>query len=174
MTTSAHSTGRRRRGLHKVRHTPLLLVAATTLTVVLGAGAAFAYFTTTGSGNGSAGTATLQNVTVAALVGGDAPASKLLPGRSADVILRVSNPNDFPVTLVSVTGGPGAITASGGAGACTVTGVSFVNQPSVSFTIAASGTTLVDLANAAEMDSTSQTGCQGATFAIPVTTTVHK
>src|SRR2546423_14400177 len=94
-----------------------LLVAALTLLVALGIGAAYAYFTATGSGAGSASAGTLQPVTVAAFVGGDAPSSKLLPGGTADVILRVNNPNPVAVKLVSISGN-GTITASGGVGAC--------------------------------------------------------
>jgi hypothetical protein len=151
----------------------LLIGAVAALTVVLGGGAAFAYFTSSGNGSGSGSTGTMQPVTVTALVGGDAPSTKLLPGQSADVILRVNNPNAYAVTLVSVTGGPGAITASGGIGICTTTGVTFNNQIGLGKTINPSGTTFVDLANAASMNATSQTGCQGATFSMPVSITVH-
>src|SRR5437868_6828005 len=95
-----------------------LLVAALALLVALGIGAAYAYFTATGSGAGSASAGTLQPVTVAAFVGGDTPSSNLLPGGTADVILRVNNTNAFSVKLVSVSGN-GTITASGSTGTCT-------------------------------------------------------
>lgn len=149
-----------------------LLTAAIALFVALAAGAAYAYFTSHGSGTGHGTTGTIQPVTVAAFVGGDTPSSTLLPGGTADVIVRVSNPNAFSVKLVSVSGN-GTITASGGIGTCTTTGVTFTNQSGLSATIAASGTTLVHLAGAANMSSASQTGCQGATFSIPVSITVH-
>jgi len=113
-------------------------------------------------------------VTVSAIVGGDTVGSMLVPGGTADVILRVNNPNTAAVTLVSVTGGPGSITADGGHPGCTTTGVTFTNQPSLSVAIAGSGTTLVHLAGAASMGAASSDGCQGATFFIPVSITVHQ
>jgi hypothetical protein len=112
-------------------------------------------------------------VTVAAFVGGDSPSSNLFPGGSADVILRVSNPNAYIVTLVSVSGN-GTITPDGSHAGCTTTGVSFINQTGLNATIAASGTTLVDLPSAAAMGITSSNTCQGATFSIPVSITVQK
>jgi hypothetical protein len=159
------------------RRWPLVPVAgaAAALAAGLGGGGAYAYFTSTGSGTGHATTGSLVGVTVAALTGGDSPTTKLLPGGSADVILRVNNTNAFPVTLVSVTGGPATITVSGGSG-CTLanSGVSFVNQSGLSVSIGASGTTLVDLPGAATMTTSSFTGCQNATFNIPVSITVQK
>src|SRR5207302_4720046 len=103
------------------------LTVAVALTGAL-AGGVYAYWKTSGSGSGSASTGTLQPVTVAAFVGGDAPSSVLVPGgSSADVILRVNNTNPFPVTLVSVTGN-GTITADSGFSGCTTTGVTFTSQ----------------------------------------------
>jgi len=164
------------RHLHRsIRSRAAVAAGAGVAMFVLGAGAAFAYFSSTGSGHGSARTGTLQTVTVSALVGGDTPSSTLLPGGpAADVVLRVNNPNAFAVTLVSVTGGPGAITGAGGTGTCTTTGVTFTNQNNLSVAIGASGTTLVHLAGAASMSASSDAGCQGATFSIPVTITVHQ
>lgn len=140
----------------------------------LGAGSAYALWTTSGSGSGSGTTGSLAAVTVAATVGGDAPGSDLLPGGpAADVILRVSNPNAYAVSLVSVSGN-GTISADGAHPGCTVTGVTFADQPGLSVTIGASGTTLVHLAGAAGMSAASSNGCQGATFSIPVSITVHR
>jgi hypothetical protein len=153
----------------------LLLVLGGTVALVLSlsGGVAEAFWSSAGSGSGSAPTGTLQPVTVAALVGGDTPSSTLFPGGSADVILRVNNPNAYALTLVSVSGN-GTITPDGSHPSCTTTGVSFTNQTGLSSTIAASGTTLVHLSTAASMAGTSSNGCQGATFSIPVSITVHK
>jgi hypothetical protein len=135
-------------------------------------GSAIAYWTASGSGTASASAGTLQPVTVTALAGGDTPTSTLLPGGTGDVILRISNPNSSAVTLTSVTGN-GTVTADAGHANCTTTGVSFANQTGLSTTIAASSTTLVHLSGAASMSAASSNGCQGATFSIPVTITVH-
>ena len=157
------------------RRLALILVLGAACAIVLGitGGAASAHWSSSGSGSGPASTGTLQPVTVAAFVGGDTPSSTLYPGGTADVILRVNNPNAYGVTLVAVSGN-GSITPDVGHPGCTTTGVSFTNQSGLSSPIGASGTTLVQLPNAASMDSTSSNGCQGATFTVPVSITVHK
>ena len=151
-----------------------IFVGGIALLVCIVGGAAFAYFTSGGNGSGTANANALQPVTVVALVGGDTPASALQPGASAEVILRVNNPNAFVVKLVTVTGGPGAITADAGHATCTSTGVTFNNQTGMNVSIGATGTTLVRISGGASMGSGSLSSCQGATFTIPVTTTVQK
>lgn len=151
----------------------VLIGSIAALIIGFSAGGAFASWTSSGSGSGSATAGTLQAVTVAAFVGGDTPAATIFPGGSADVILRVSNPNAYAVTLISVSGN-GTIAPDAGHAGCTTTGVSFTNQTGLSIAITASGTTLVDLPAAAAMGTTSSNGCQGATFSIPVSITVHK
>jgi hypothetical protein len=157
-----------------VKRRTLVAAIAVLVVILLGAGGAYAYFTSTGSGTGHGRAGTLQAVTVAAVTG--TPTTPLLPGSSGDVILNVNNPNAFAVKLVSVTGGPAAITVSGGSG-CTLanSGVTFNNQTSLSITIPASNSSFaVDLPGAASMSTSSVSGCQAATFNIPVTITVHK
>jgi len=153
------------------RKTPFVIGAIVALVLGLGAGAAFAFFTTHGSGAGSGQTGTLQPVTVAASAG--TASTPLLPGDSGDVVLQVTNPNSLAVTLVTVSGN-GTITADGSHGSCTTTGVAFTNQTGLNINIPANTTTPVDLAGAASMDTTSSNGCQGATFSIPVSITVHE
>ena len=137
-----------------------------------GAGTAFAFFTALGNGGGSAQTGTMQTVTVSALAGGDVPSSTLYPGGSAaDVILKVNNPNSFSVHLYSISG-TGTISADAGHPGCTTTGVTFTPPSSPSITIP-SGSSLVHVSGAASMDATSANGCQGATFSIPISITVH-
>ena len=157
------STARR----HRLVALPIALAAT-----VVAAVAGVASWTAAGHGSGTASTGALQTVTVAAFVGGDAPSSQLLPGGTADVILRVNNPNTYAVTLVSVSGNV-SIMPDGSHSSCTKTGVTFTNQTSLSINVP-TGSSLIDLSGAASMDSTSSTGCQGATFSIPVAITVHK
>jgi hypothetical protein len=164
MWTSLRRSARRRR----VLGVPIALLA-----VIVCAVTAIAYFIGTGAGSGSASVGTLQTVTVSAFVGGDTPNSVLLPGgAAADVMLRVNNPNSFSVTLVSATGN-GAITPDIGHSSCATTGVTFTNQTGLTFTVPV-GSSLIHLPGAASMDATSSSGCQGATFNIPVAITVHK
>ena len=153
------------------KRTPFVIGAIVALVLGLGAGAAFAYFTSHGSGKGSASAGSLAPVTVVATTG--SPNTPLSPGNSGDVVLKVHNSNSVAVTLVSVSGN-GSITADGGHSACTTTGVTFANQSGLSINIPANTTTPVDLAGAASMGVTSSNGCQGATFSIPVSITVHE
>ncbi len=149
----------------------MVFLVVSALLVLVAAGAAFAYWTAPGSGSGSGSTGTLQPVTVDAFVGGDSPSSVLVPGGTADVIVRVKNTNAYTVKLITVTGGPAAITTAHSG--CSAADVTFTNQSGRSDVIAASETTLVHLANAASMTSSAASACQGATFTIPVTITVQ-
>ena len=159
-------------GTHSSKRTRLrVILAGGILAVGIGAGAAYGYFTASASGTAYASTGTLVAVTLRTT---GTPSSTLLPGGSADVVLGVNNPNAYGVTLISVTGGPGTITADSGHPGCTTTGVTFANQTGLDVAIAASGVTTVHLAGAASMSAASSSGCQGATFNIPVTITVHK
>ena len=150
------------------KRAPLVLGSVLALVTGLGAGSSYAYFKSTGAGNGSAAAGTLQPVS--ATVG--SPTNPLFPGGAAgDVALTVKNPNSFAVTLTSVTGN-GTITASGGIGTCNTTGVSFAGfSGNISITAVNGGTQTVDLPAKASMSSSSQNGCQGATFTIPVSLT---
>jgi predicted phage tail protein len=140
--------------------------------VGMGAGAAYAYFTSSGSGTGAATAGTLQTVTISATAG--SPTTPLLPGGTGDVVLQVSNPNAFAVTLVSVTGS-GTITVDGAHSGCNASAVTFTDQTSLSVSIPASSTNYqVDLPAAASMSAGAANACQGATFSIPVTITVEK
>jgi hypothetical protein len=155
-----------------LRRRAVAIAALAVAVLGIGATVAYAYWSSTGQGTGSAAGGGLQPVTVTAFVSGDTPNSVLLPGGSADVILRIDNPNPFAVTLVSVSGN-GTITPDAGHPSCTVMGVTFTNQTGLSSNIPASDTTLVHLPAAASMDATSSNGCQGATFTVPVSITVH-
>jgi hypothetical protein len=131
--------------------------------------AAWAYWSATGAGAGSAESGSMQAVTVTALVAGDQPGSALLPGgAAADVVLRVHNPNPYPVQVTSVAAA-GAVSADAAHPACTSTGVTFLPPVNPQITVAAASTLLVDLPAAATMAASAPSGCQGATFAVPVT-----
>ncbi len=163
---------RRRHGIRRGPVASFLASVAVACSLALG-GVAYAWLSSSASAAVTATTAGLSAVTVSALSGGDAPLGQLQPGGTADVVLRVTNPNAYPVTLVGVTAN-GTVTSSGGIGSCTTTGVALVAQSGLNVAITASGTTLVDLPGAASMSESSSSGCQGATFAIPVAITVHE
>src|SRR3954452_8597286 len=149
----------------------LLLVgtAAADLTVT-STGGAVAYWSTSGSGSGAAIVGSMP-VATQALTAGDATAGQqLLPGRSADAVLKVNNPNDFPVTLVSVAG----TTAPSASNGCSPTGVTFADASGLTTEIPAGAATIVDLPGSVSMTMQSASACQGATFTIPVLITVKR
>ncbi len=151
---------------------PRWLAVAVVAGVLASAAIAWAYNTATANATGSAHTGTMQTVTVSALVGGDAPNSKLYPGGPAtDVILRINNPNSFSVKLFSISGN-GTITVDASHSGCTTTGVTF-SPPSNPNIALPAGSSLVHLTGAASMSTGSVNACQGATFSIPVSVVVH-
>lgn len=146
------------------------------LLITVGAGTAYAYWSGTGAGEGSSAAGTMQAVTVDALVAGDNPTAALVPGGSADVVLRLTNPNPYPVQVYSVTGN-GPATADAAHPGCTTTGVSFTGTAtplSPATYVAANTSALLTLPGTAAMDTTSEAACQGASFSLPVTVEVRK
>ena len=162
------------------RHKLVVIGAAALLSVGIGAGAAWAHWTTGGTGTGSATGASLGSVTLVAVTG--SPSAPLYPGGTGNVIFNISNANAYPVTLVSVRLEAGhSITASSGIGTCSGNGgVTFTSQtPNVVIPADTAGNGYpngypVGLTAAASMSTSSPTGCQGATFSIPITITVQK
>jgi hypothetical protein len=145
------------------------IVGAMTVLVLSAVGLVYAAWTTNGSGSGYAKAGSSQALTTV-----DVSASTtatLYPGATGDVLLKINNPNSYPVKVTDVTGN-GAITVdSAHAAGCVTTGVTFVNQTGKSIEITANTQTQVTLTGAAKMTNASDNGCQGATFTIPVTLT---
>jgi hypothetical protein len=143
------------------------LAVVTTAAALAVVGLVYAAWTTNGTGSGyaKAGTAqALSTVDVAA-----STSATLYPGGPAgDVLIRISNPNSYPVTVTGVAGN-GAITADAGHSGCTTTGVSFTDQTGLTIAVPANGQTQHTLSGAATMSNASLNACQGATFTIPVT-----
>ena len=150
---------------------PLVFGSVVALVVGLGAGTAFAFFTGVGSGSGTASVGTAQSVTVLAASG--TVTNQLYPGVSGDLLVELDNPNSYSVDIISITGN-GTVTGSGGVGTCTTTGVSVPTQTGLSIVVAPGSDVTVVIPNGVSMDATSDSGCQGATFKVPVTITVHK
>lgn len=180
-TTARHRATAHRPGRSTTFHSGtgrLARAAATTvaLCVLGGAGSAYAYWSSTGAGSGSAANTSMQTVGVDAFIPGDGPQTTLVPGGSADVVLRATNPNPYAVTVYAV-GANGAVTADASHPACTPTGVTFTPPaaplaPAV--TIQANSSVLLTLPAAATMSTSSPSACQGARFQIPVTLEVRK
>lgn len=139
------------------------LVVATT--AALAATAAFAAWTVGGTGSGTATATSAQNLTTSVAT----TTAALYPGiTGSDLYLTVNNPNPFPVAITSVNAN-GAATADGGHPGCVTTGVTFSNT-AVTQTVPASGSVSFTAAGVA-MSNASDTGCQGATFTVPVSFT---
>ncbi|MCU1588668.1 MAG: hypothetical protein JWN31_2161 [Frankiales bacterium] len=149
------------------------LVVVALLLVLGSATASYAYFRTNGSGTGTVATAgSASPVTVTT----NATVTRLLqPGGTADLIITVTNPNAFAVSITSVTSG-GAVTAASGIGSCTTTGVTAA-VPAADLPLPVPAHTTAGrfvLANAVTMSTASESGCQGATFTVPLTITAHQ
>jgi hypothetical protein len=172
MAGRLHSAKRARRWYRA----PFVFGAIVALLLGLGVGSAFAYFTTLGSGTGSASTGNLLSLTVATA---GTLSSPLLPGKSGDVVFTATNPNKFSVSIVAIAlQAGGSITPDASHSACTTTD----SLPVVTLSVPAAdlpvlippkATVAIDLANAAAMDIDATSNCQGATFTIPITITVH-
>ena len=152
-----HSTRKRR-----------LIGGGITVAVLVAAGLAYAAWTASGTGSGYAKATTAKALTTVDVSAQAAP--ELYPGGQGDVVVRIANPNDYPVEVDDITGN-GAITAAGGIGTCSTTGVSFTDQTNQNIDVPANGEIQVTLNNAASMSNASENGCQGATFTIPVSLT---
>lgn len=150
---------------------PLVLGAVVALVVGIGAGTAFSFITTSGRGSGTATVRTVQSVTVVEASG--TPTHRLYPGATGDLLVKLDNPNSYPVNIVSITGN-GTVTGTGGVGTCTTTGVTVATGTGFPIAVAPGNNVSVVVPKAVSMDTTSDSGCQGATFQVPVTITVHK
>ncbi|MFE4198682.1 hypothetical protein ACFRJ9_22770 [Paenarthrobacter sp. NPDC056912] len=147
--------------------------ATAALCILGGAGSAYAYWASTGIGSGAAANGTMQTVTVDALIAGDTPQNSLIPGGTADVVLRASNPNPYVVTVIGVAAN-GAVTADAGHAGCTTTGVTFTPLLPQPVTIQPNSSVLFTFPGAASMSTASLSACQGAQFRVPVTLEVRK
>lgn len=135
------------------------------------AGLVYAAWTTNGTGSAyaKAGTAAaISTVDVSA-----STTATLYPGVSGDVLIKLDNPNPYPVTVTAITGN-GTITADASHSGCTTTGVTFTDKTGLTLSVPAKsggvdGVLQTTLTGAASMSNASLNACQGAVFTIPVT-----
>ena len=102
--------------------------------IILVSSVAYAAWTASGGGQGYAKAGTAQALTTV-----DVSASTtatLFPSGTGDVLLKINNPNPYPVTVATVTGS-GAVTSDKGPACNASTGVTFVNQTGLSLTVPA-------------------------------------
>jgi hypothetical protein len=126
---------------------------------------AYAAWTATGGGQGYAKAGTAQALTTVDVSA--TTTATLYPSHTGDVLLKITNPNPYAVTVTTVTGS-GAITSA--PAACNLsTGVTFTNQTGLSLVVPASSAAQFTLTGAAAMSNASDNSCQGSIFTIPVT-----
>jgi hypothetical protein len=157
-----------------MKHTTKLFLVLASVMVLSGAvaGGAYAYWTAHGSGSGTASVGTPLNVTVGAASG--TTSSLLVPGGSADLLVKLDNPNAYSVTIVGISQS-GTVSVTGGTG-CTAAnaGVTVPTQAALNVSVATGTGVVVHIPNGASMSTSSASGCQGASFQIPVTVTVQR
>jgi hypothetical protein len=137
-------------------------VLATMISVLLVAGVAFAAWTSTATGDGSA-TAFDHTETFEGLVTKTA-GSDLYPGASSDVVVTVTNDQDYPVTVDSISAGDSE--ALTGCAEASVTTVSTTPGDVIDAGLSK------DFTLVATMDDQAAEACAGQTFTIPVEATL--
>jgi hypothetical protein len=150
----------------------LITIAVGVAAFALPTGVAQAYWMTTGSGTGTATAGTVSSLT--GLTGTAAATGTLVPGGTGSLVVAVQNPNTVPITVTAISTGSVAVTVQGAAGACSTSDPAIsLLAPSAGlpFTVPAGGTLSVTLSNAVAMATTAKSGCQSATFGVPVTLT---
>lgn len=119
-------------------------------------------------GNGYSKAVTASSLTFTDVSG--SAAAQLYPGGSGDLILRVTNPNSFAVTITAVSGN-GTIVSDKGAGCNAATGVTFTNTTGLTQAVGAGASVTFTLTGKTAMSNASDNACQGAIFTVPVTLT---
>jgi len=143
-----------------------LPVIALLAVLLAGTTSAWAYWRAAGTGTGRAAVDRLA-IEVQAPDGPNA--ALLLPGGTGDALVRVHNAGTVPVTVISVQ--PNGVPVAGNG--CTPTGVGFTGRDGLDWPIPAGGTVTRSLPGTVRMALDAAAGCQGTSFAIPVTVTVR-
>lgn len=154
------------------RFAKMIVGLITFLGVGLVGGTAYAYFTSTAHGSGAASVGHVSGLTLMAASG--SASSNLSPGGAADLVVTLNNPNSFPVTIVGTAPNGNAVVHAAGIGVCTNTGVTAAALSGLNVSVGTGSSVTVHIANGAAMSTSSDSGCQGATFEVPVTLTVEK
>ncbi len=160
MSTPSTASVTRPRARRIIRKTTILAAAGGLLT----AGVAVAAWTATNSGNGAGKSIARQLVQVST---GTATAD-LYPGAKGDVVVSITNPNPYTVSLSSVAAGTG-ITA-GNAGCNVGDAVSYrFTSLNLNAAIGAGQTYVLTIDDAIAMNNAAVDACADSTFTVPVT-----
>jgi hypothetical protein len=149
-----------------MRLTKKMAVASGIVSASLASGIAFAAWTADGTGSGYAQAKTAQAVSTADATADTA--AGLYPGGTSDLKVRVTNPNDYAVTVTAINNGTGSI-LSGDATCDASNGVTFTNTSGLTSVVPAHSLgTLITLTGKVAMSNASVTACSGKTFTVPV------
>jgi hypothetical protein len=165
-TRSGRELDRREPREQRRRRRRRILAFGAAVLAVCGIATAFAAWTVGGGGSGTATATSAQNLTTSVAT----TTASLYPGiTGANLALTVNNPNPFAVTITSVNANGAAVPDAAHASACVTTGVSFATTATTK-TVPANGSSSFTIPGVS-MSNASDTGCQGATFTVPVTFT---
>jgi hypothetical protein len=150
------------------RRTRWILTVAVVAAVVVNAGAAWAYWKVSRSEPATVRAGYGAELT---LRGRSHLSLPLTPGGTGNLTVTVTNDNDFPIRITSVTAGVGNIIADDehrDAG-CRVSRVSMTKDEfAVSWSVARNTLGAFTLPNGIRMAANTDTACGGATFTVPV------
>lgn len=143
-----------------------LAFALVLTTLTLASGITFGSWSVTGTGDGYSKALTAQALTTIDVSG--STTAQLYPGGTGDLLVRVSNPNPFAITVTSVTGNGTIVTTPTNATCDGATGVTYTDTTGLSQNVGAGAAATFTLANKVSMANTSNNACQGLIFRIPI------
>jgi len=162
-------SGRRRGWLGRLdTRTRSILAAAAAGALLVNAGAAWAYWRITGSETGQADTGTFVELTLRGRSDLNRP---LDPGGTGNLVVTVTNDNDFPIRITSVMPGAGNIVADDEhrEAGCTKPGVTVARESvSVRWDVPRNTVGAFTVPEGLAMAPDSDNACVGATFTVPV------
>ena len=153
------------------RRTRMILGIAAAAAVVVNAGAAWAYWQITGSETAQAASGTAVELNLRARSDLDVP---LRPGQTGNLTVTVTNDNDFPIRITSVTPGTGNVVADleHREAGCTVTAVEMTKPHfDVRWDVPRNTIGAFTVPGALSMSRAAHDACDGATFTVPVQAT---
>lgn len=143
-----------------IKRTGFVAVSALALTTV---GVAVAAWTSSGSGSGAAKSTTSKDSVIAAATS----AADLYPGAVKTVTVSITNPNDYPVVVKTISAG--SSDAVNGCAAATVTSDAVSSAPSTTIVGGGSGTYTLTT----RMAGGATDACKSQTFTLPLTATLE-
>ncbi|GAB1643012.1 hypothetical protein [Krasilnikovia sp. MM14-A1259] len=149
----------------------VILSVAAAAAVLVNAGAAWAYWNLSGTGNA---VAVAGNAIELKLDGRSDDSRPLYPGGTSNLTVTVTNQNNFPVRITSLSPGDADVTADRDHrnGGCRTTGVVVAQDVlKVSWEVPKNTIGVFTVPDGVKMTNASDSACQGATFTIPVRAT---